>query len=513
MKNKNQLRLATLSLSLLSLLASPRAARAWEPNIGNFSIAKADFAETYNTIRFAQPKNVPWAGSYWAYGRDGIAVIPSGQSESPAERFDRQFKLGTQTVDFEREQHTCSNLPDEQKAGCQGWWGHCNAWAAAAIKDPEPVKKVKLGSAEFSVADQKAYLTEMWMETGSLFAGATNKSLKTDESWVSDPKSKEGSKINSSGLSNYDSFWDVTPKNFFLLVTNYIGMMKVGVVIDRFSGEEVWNQPLSGYRILPLRDSDLGSETKDGATVYYARVRMKIYWANDGVPHGAISSKFKIENTTDDESADYFPEDDYTARLIRFKLFFDAPVTVSHGKVTSAGRMIGKGIWHMQEFPPSDPVWYNHSHPDFVWMPTQLHGATGYGNPALTASRVYQVTKAATQVTPPVDDEPEVVTPSPVPPTTVTPPASHTGPEGEVTPQGTRHIVKVLLSSFEEHDRVYMKGKIFRTLRRAEIHSIMSSSDLKIVGDHVEQPAIYPANESLEKIRAALDEAGYKTID
>ena len=34
-----------------------------------------------------------------------------------------------------------------------------------------------------SVADQKAYLTEMWMETGSLFAGATNKSLKTDESW------------------------------------------------------------------------------------------------------------------------------------------------------------------------------------------------------------------------------------------------------------------------------------------------------------------------------------------
>ena len=532
-----------ISISLLAFTLNHAAALALEPNVGNFSISKGNFTEIYNQYRFAQPQNVPWAGSFWAYSENGIAKVLDGQTESPAAKFDRQFGLGTQTVDFEKQQHTCDTVPEAQKEGCRGWYGHCNAWSGAAIKEPEPSTPVKLGDMEFSVADQKAYLTEMWMEVNASYGGTTNKGQVTGD-WILDPKSDIGAKIKSSGLSNYDTFWDVSPKNFLLLFTNYIGVLKLGVVIDRFTGDQVWNQPAAGYRILPLRNEDLGSEVKDGTTVYFARMRMKIYWANDGVDEGIVSSKFDIATTTDTESADYFPNHDYTARLLKFRLFFDAPVVLQDDKVLSAGRMIGKGLWNNQEFPPSSFQWYDHAHPDFIWMPTQLYFSSGYGNPTLTSDRVYQVTHAPAVVKPvEVPVEPvEPVVPSAVPspvevavpvavpvvvpvavtPVVVTPvvpspgpnlqPASLAGADGESTPEGVRRVVKVLLSGFAQHDVIFIKGKIFRTLRRADILSIMHASDLKIVGDHVEQPGIFPKGETLPQINAALTEAGYKVV-
>jgi len=32
---------------------------------GNFAVSNANFKELINDYRFASPKNIPWAGSYW----------------------------------------------------------------------------------------------------------------------------------------------------------------------------------------------------------------------------------------------------------------------------------------------------------------------------------------------------------------------------------------------------------------------------------------------------------------
>lgn len=43
------------------------------------------------------------------------------------------------------------------------WWGHCNAWATAAILFARPAKPVTLNGVEFSVRDQKGLLVELAM--------------------------------------------------------------------------------------------------------------------------------------------------------------------------------------------------------------------------------------------------------------------------------------------------------------------------------------------------------------
>jgi len=371
----------SLSLLTLAFVATHTHAQDFRPR-------KTDFASIYNEFRFAQPKNVPWAGSYFAFANDGIAVGLGGGS--PAEKYDLLFVPRSSAVKWEKENHSCSVYKGEEKESCDAWWGHCNAWSAAGIKEPEPRKVVVYKGTPLEVADQKAWITELWMDSGSLFAGNTNKSLKTD-SWILDPTSHLAkSPIDYGSGSNFEAFWDVTPRNFFLIFTNYVGIKGMGVVIDRFTGDEVWNQPIVGYRILPIREADILPEVENeaGYVLYPVKIRMKIYWANDGVPEEYISNPFDIKSTSDSQSVEDFGED-YTGRFLSFKLFFDKPLEIEGSKIAKAGRIVGDGIWDHQENPPRGAKSLNHTHPDFIWSPLDLDLAgQGNANPALKEANV-----------------------------------------------------------------------------------------------------------------------------
>lgn len=371
------------SLSLLTIVFVVPHARAQD-----FKPRKTDFASLYNEFRFAQPKNVPWAGSYFAFAKDGIAVGLAGGS--PAEKYDQLFSPRTSAVKWEKENHSCAVYKGEEKESCDAWWGHCNAWSAAGIKEPEPRKSVLYKGTTLQVADQKAWITELWMDSGSLFVGSTNKALKTD-SWILDPTSRLAkTSIDYGTGTNFEAFWDVTPKNFFLIFTNYVGVKGIGVVIDRFTGDEVWNQPVVGYRVLPIRQTDILDEVRNeaGRSLYPVKIRMKIYWANDGVPEEYISNPFDIKETTDSTSVEDLG-DDYTGRYLAFKLFFDAPLEIDDQKIASAGRIVGDGIWDHQENPPRGAKNLNHTHPDFIWAPLELDLASqSNSNPALKEANV-----------------------------------------------------------------------------------------------------------------------------
>jgi hypothetical protein len=179
-----------------------------------------------------------------------------------------------------------------------------------------------------------------------------------------------------------------------LIFTNYVGIQKIGVVIDRFTGDEVWNQPVVGYRILPLRSQDiLNPIEREGRKIYPVQLRVKLYWADDNVPTDYVSVPFSIANHSKDEESilsDEIPEG-YTGRAIAFKLFFDAPLRINGDgtEVIEAGRIVGEGIWSHQEKPPvGNAKSLNQTHPDFIWLPLRLGEESGGANPYIRERQV-----------------------------------------------------------------------------------------------------------------------------
>jgi hypothetical protein len=373
-------------LPLLLMISSPLV---FAQNTGQFEISQTGFKELFNKHRYASPEMIPWASNFFPYSDYGTAVKldkvtgdPSSRGVSPMGSYALLPGGSDEAEGWEREVHGCDGYDAKTKKACRAWWGHCNGWAAAAIKEKEPRQPRRFKGVEYSVADQKGMLAELWLSNYSTNAGLSDKNIKTGK-WVNNHRSP---------TESYNMFWDVTPKAFFLLFTNYIGVMKTGLVVDRFTGDEVWNQPVVGYRLLPI-DKDQIQEVQEGQKKYWSvRLAVKFYWANDiGLRHDHVSKPFDISKMNDTENIETLTED-YEGRFLAFRLNFDSKVTVSpDGKrVLTAGRMVGDGIWEHQE--ESEHYSFddlNNTHPDFIWLPTQaVQDTSGYGNPHIDGSVV-----------------------------------------------------------------------------------------------------------------------------
>lgn len=446
----------------------------------------------------ASPKNIPWIGSWWAYRDDGLSFsnIPN-QSQSPAKKFDDYWNLGNNTEEWEKSEHTCSTFKDDKATyeSCTGWWGHCNAWAAAAVKEPEPRKTIVSKSPvtgksfKLSVADQKAFLTEAYMSSDSLFVGQTDKGTKTHPSWVWNPNHPKAKKNIGWGTTTYDAFWDVTPRAFFLIMTNYVGLGQMGVVIDRFGGDQVWNQPIVGYKIMPLRPRDITEVDDEGKTIYEVLVRMKMFWAEDGVGHTEISSRFDIDQIDNYQSnTEGFDEhlytqgnNHYTGRELKFYLYLrDKPNVSSDGKsITKAGSIIGDGIWYHQTKEGEQEIrriargysgstdevltyLLDQTHPDFIWLPTNLVPSNGYGNPYITEERVRAMLKPRSSLD-----------------------------SGDVADSSTKYIISITnvsrqfpylrnLRSDETAIKKYIKRKVKAIFRREGIYTIFGLDKISL---------------------------------
>ena len=411
MKNVFKLNLflmAAVALSLVFMLSGVKAAA----DEGSFEIQRSDFKGLFNQVRVAQPEMVPWPGSFWPYRYSGTSVKVengeyvvngnSGRGHSPLETFDKigGFTGASSANEWEKQNHTCDSIRDrEEKDSCEGWWGHCNGWAGAAIKEDEPKRGFQVGATKLNTSDVKGILSEVYLTSDSLFAGDTDKSTKTadglKDGWIDRPNS-----------SKYQSFWDVSPRTMFLILTNYVGLSKMGVVIDRFTGDQVWNHPVVGYRLLPIEGSKIKVQTRGGEKVWAVPMAIKLYWAYDGVNPGVISSGFNVESDTKDTRAveHSLPtttngETAYEVRLLEFTLFFDSEVTVSADgkKVLTSGRFAGDGIWKMQENPRSYSAGQlDDGHPDFFWLPLNptLDTSGSYGNPYMVKRVVTAIARA-----------------------------------------------------------------------------------------------------------------------
>ncbi|HVV86424.1 MAG TPA: pre-peptidase C-terminal domain-containing protein [Kofleriaceae bacterium] len=210
--------------------------------------------------------NTPWAGNYWPVADDSINFKWAGPtSESAAAKYGRAFnvtgvedavskfhgidgqsarKACTQDTDCDANiGETCARRTGQTSGRCiPGWWGICHAWTPAAILLPEPKKPVTYNGVEFKVQDIKALITLVHNSTETKFV-----SLRCE----TDAQGPQGINFDNYGrpTGGDASCKDTNPGTYHVLLTNYLGKQGASFAEDRTWDDEVWNQPLRGYRI------------------------------------------------------------------------------------------------------------------------------------------------------------------------------------------------------------------------------------------------------------------------
>ena len=283
----------------------------------------------------------------------------------------------------------------------EGWYGHCNAWSAAAIMEPEPRHDVTVDGVTFTPGDIKAYLTELWMEQQSTFYGTRNEYDATEEA------------------REDVSYKDVTPAAFHIFFADQIGNRDRGFVIDRYTGSQVWNQPVKSYRskIEPLYEGEgadakpltreityttygyrgAKEESKGEQEVYPVLVTTTIHWVTDGLPAETLTVDVRDDDIDDETFASAWRvrdlyDDQVELRTLTYELWLDKPLD------DPEARIIGDGKWEHGSLSG-----YEHLHPDFMWQPTaNVNNSRDYENPYLDYQKV--TTELLAKAVEPKDD-------------------------------------------------------------------------------------------------------------
>jgi hypothetical protein len=171
----------------------------------------------YETNETAQATKIPWSGWYWPLPES--STLPNLYDPGGAmEKYD-QYVMETRgynpgALEWELEHHSQG----------ESWSGHCHAWAAASIMEPEP-DSVTVAGISFSQDRVEGLLTEMYNGPAYKHWG-----IQCDD-------------CNKGG----DTFADVHPADFDAVIRDYIGQRRTPVILDIDPETPVWNYPAYKY--------------------------------------------------------------------------------------------------------------------------------------------------------------------------------------------------------------------------------------------------------------------------
>ena len=273
-----------------------------------------------------------WSDCQSKSGQDRSTCLKDSAKQTKYGRCQKGFKVDT-AYEHEIVNH------GQGAYGWDSWWGHCNAWGAAAVLYAEPTKAVTAGGQSFTVADVKGLLTEALMDVDLAADG-----------WFGCRYDGPGAtRLGSSCANENEAYQDVTPRQLLGAFSKHIGTDRHGVVIDRHTEWEVWNQPLWKYSVTGCRDSaDAGL---CGTGVVKKTCNLSFTWAEDGVGHGEVCT----------------PPNGYTERSLAFS------VCVKDGNVL--------GDRKNQRWEVTDAIARSERWPDFIWVPGNLSSVADSGNP------------------------------------------------------------------------------------------------------------------------------------
>ncbi|MBI3039819.1 hypothetical protein HYY75_12370 [bacterium] len=141
----------------------------------------------------------------------------------------------------------------------EDWEGHCNGWSASSFLEPEPRETKIRNGITFDVADQKAILAELYMNTYCLFYGK--------RFWGNHGDDRD----------------DIYPDQFHKLLLDQIGNGKGAMICDVAADRQVWNFPL--YKFESHWNTGWFNDKK-------IKVRTTCYFADDAVKPEFLGTKW-----------------------------------------------------------------------------------------------------------------------------------------------------------------------------------------------------------------------------
>jgi hypothetical protein len=176
---------------------------------------------------------IPMSGGYYPEQGGGTDVVMVG-GRTPLQKYDAAFHGGQNLASaWEREKHTSG----------PAWAGHCNGYSAASQRHPkEPTRSVTVNGVTFAPEDIKALMAEIHMNADYEFLGGNRCDV---EGSVPLP----GQRADPTVMAECE---DVNPGTFHAAIANWLGRMKHVLVMDQYSGDQVWNYPLYAYEVQSL---------------------------------------------------------------------------------------------------------------------------------------------------------------------------------------------------------------------------------------------------------------------
>jgi hypothetical protein len=158
----------------------------------------------------------PWSGWWWPAKTGNLVLGYRGEAGALVKHDQLTGKQASQW-----EQHTYYHF-DPQGAD---WWGHCHAWAAASILEPQPTHDVYMGGMAFHVGEIKGLLSEAHYSDQATFYG---------QRYNGNPG---------------DDFQDMHPLLVWYVLRKYLHDNQTPIVFDLNPGPEVWSYPAFKYQI------------------------------------------------------------------------------------------------------------------------------------------------------------------------------------------------------------------------------------------------------------------------
>lgn len=193
-----------------------------------------------------------WSGEYWAFKWGGINLRwntsePTGYfNNSPAR--EKVLKMSQEQLaklapsekwsilhgDYEYE--FVEEIASETGTGRKEWAGICHGWAPASVYHKEPTPKSLVNkdgvTVPFGSGDIKALLSYFYADQQESASGFGGKCFF----------SRFGIGIGGCG-------GDTNPAALHVTFANMIGLQKVGFIMDRDPGREIWNQPVVAFKV------------------------------------------------------------------------------------------------------------------------------------------------------------------------------------------------------------------------------------------------------------------------
>lgn len=207
-----------------------------------------------------ESKSTPWSGWWWPfyYKNPPNLYEPKG----PMDKYDQVSTSRGRRSDamsWEKANHYTDNSRE-------GWFGHCNGWAAAAVLEPEPKSSREVSGVKFEVNDIMGLLSEWhWWDSAVAFYGTR----------YDNPS---------------DNIDDIAPHEFHSVIIQYIGEQGLPIVMDTRGGKDeerepqVWNFPAYKYEI------DYKADEKDQEKIH---VRCQVWFTDSTHPSSLKLKTFK----------------------------------------------------------------------------------------------------------------------------------------------------------------------------------------------------------------------------